>query len=295
MKKIIFLPVFILLMSFVQAQTIKKVAVFDPEGNVVESIRHIVREEISNAIVNTPNYAVVERSMIEKVLAESKFQSEGLVDDSQISELGRMMGADYVCYGSIAGIGNNYYISLKMVDVITARVMLQRTGTTEEGMKDLISLVESLAYQLVNKTGRTKEEIEHSHKKEKREKFVKKGEGDVVVVSIRPEPDDPIAQKIVNNLVEKLGQGYEAMVLSEPLGGSVKKICKQNKEKYNARYVALITFTHSSRTYYFQAELFDTDKKDRMIPNVEKSVRVKNYSVDQLADEVWKVYKSALF
>ncbi len=295
MRRVVILPVLLLLVGLMQAQTMKKVAVFDPEGNVVESIKHIVREEISNAIVNTPNYAVVERSMIEKVLAESKFQSEGLVDDSQISELGRMMGADYVCYGSIAGIGNNYYISLKMVDVITARVMLQRTGTTEEGMKDLISLVEGLAYQLVNKTGRTKEEIENTKKKSNRSKYKKKGSGEIVVVSIRPEPNDAIAQKIANNLVENLGQGYEAMVLPAPLGGSVNKICKRTKEKYNAKYVALITFTHSSRTYYFQAELFDTDIKERMIPNVEKSVRVKNYTIDKLADEVWKVYEGALF
>ncbi len=154
MKNIILTFVLFSLSCAIYAQPVKKVAVFDPEGSVMQSIRHIVREEISNAIVNNPDYDVVERSMIDKVLQESRFQTSGLVDDSEISELGRMMGADYVCYGSIIGIGANYYISMKMVDVVTAEVVAQRTRTTQDGLNDLISVTSGLANQLVSITER---------------------------------------------------------------------------------------------------------------------------------------------
>jgi hypothetical protein len=297
MKKIVIIALLLLTTGFIEAQQLKKVAVFDPEGKVLESIRHIVREEISNAIVNTPNYAVVERSMIEKVLAESKFQSGGLVDDSEISELGRMMGADYVCYGSIAGIGENYYISLKMVDVVTARVILQRTGTTEKGMNDLIMVVESLAYQLVNKTGRTKEELEHLKSGGEHSKTTVssqtgvKGSGDVIVISLKPNPKDPLSIKILNHLQEKFSGKFKAIVADKPLSGSVPTICKSAALTYEAKYVAFITFTYSARTYFFKAELFDTETKKRAMKNVEKSVRVKDYTVDQLLDLIWSVYQ----
>jgi hypothetical protein len=48
-----------------------KVAVFDPAGNANEAIREIIREEISSMIVNTENYTVLERQLINKVLEES--------------------------------------------------------------------------------------------------------------------------------------------------------------------------------------------------------------------------------
>lgn len=156
MKKLTLLFILLSSFCFINSQQVKKVAVFDPEGRVMESIRHIFREEISNAIVNNPDYDVVERSMIEKVLQESRFQAGGLVDDTEISELGRMMGADYVCYGTIQAIGENYYMSLKMVEVVTARVIAQRTSTTREGLNDLITVTASLANQLISITERDK-------------------------------------------------------------------------------------------------------------------------------------------
>ena len=73
-----------------------KVAVFDPVGKVEEAIHQIVREEISSVIVNSKGYVALERQLINKVLEENKFQGSGLVGESQVSEIGKVMGADYV-------------------------------------------------------------------------------------------------------------------------------------------------------------------------------------------------------
>ena len=43
-------------------------------------------------LVNIAGYTVLERSLISKVLEENKFQTSGLVDDFQISEMGMRMG-----------------------------------------------------------------------------------------------------------------------------------------------------------------------------------------------------------
>ncbi len=273
------------------SQTPKKVAVFNPEGSIMNDIKHIVREEVSNAIVNTPNYSVVERSMIEKVLEETKFQMGGLVDDSQISELGRMMGADYVCYGSISMLGSNYYVSLKMVDVITARVIMQRTGTTQEGLNDLVAVTENLAYQLVNITGR--------ETPRPAERTVAKtpgipGSKMVALVGVRPEPNDPVAKTITDHISNKLSQKYSVTVANSTISGTVRTICRNAVENHQAGYVLLITLSYSGRTFAYEAELFDTETERRVFPNVDKKLSRRDYSEQQLAEEIWRVYESAL-
>ena len=114
-----------------------KVAVFDPVGKVDESTLQIVREEISMVLVNNKGYTVLERQLINKVLEENKFQGEGLVDESQVSEIGKIMGADYVFISTITQLNENYYLSCKMIEVATARIEKQFTGMTKSGINDI--------------------------------------------------------------------------------------------------------------------------------------------------------------
>ncbi|MDR1459592.1 MAG: hypothetical protein LBI60_05205 [Bacteroidales bacterium] len=122
----------------------RKVAVFDPAGDVTSSIKEIVREEISATIVNIDGYTVLERQLINKVLEENKFQMGGLVDDSQISEVGKRMGANYVLVSSVTSLGTDYYISCKMIEVLTARIDKQKTARTKQGATDIIEVVQDM-------------------------------------------------------------------------------------------------------------------------------------------------------
>lgn len=141
--------------TIANAQDEKKVAVFDPAGEVPQNLKTIIREELSNAVVNTLGFTVLERELINKVLAESKFQMTGHVDDGQIGELGKKMGANYVCYATISPVGENYYISCKMVDVMTAKIERQNTGITQNGLNDLFSVVSSVSRLMLQQQGTT--------------------------------------------------------------------------------------------------------------------------------------------
>jgi hypothetical protein len=137
----------------VNGQADKKVAVFDPVGDVSQNLKIIIREELSNAIVNTLGFTVLERELINKVLAENSFQMTGHVDDGQIGELGKKMGANYVCYASISSVGGNYYISCKMVDVMTAKIERQNTGITQSGLDDLFTVVSTVSRAMLQQQG----------------------------------------------------------------------------------------------------------------------------------------------
>ena len=155
MKKIIITFVIAILSITAMAQD-RKVAVFDPAGSVDKSLKEIVREEISSIIVNTGGFTVLERQLIDKVLEENRFQSGGLVDDSQISEIGKRMGANMVFVSSIMTMsgagGDNYYVSCKMIDVQTARIEKQKTGQTQRGSSELISVVQKIVSEMFGTT-----------------------------------------------------------------------------------------------------------------------------------------------
>ena len=155
-----FITFFILLIVISASAQNKKVAVFDPAGNVQSSTKEIVREEISNVIVNSTGYSVLERSLIDKVLAENKFQSGGLVDDSQITEMGKMMGANFVFVTSITTLDDgNFYFSFKMIDVFTARIDKQRTARTKKKLNDIFDVVQKTVEEMFGIVSGTSEKF----------------------------------------------------------------------------------------------------------------------------------------
>jgi len=158
-KKLILVANLLFSSMVVMAQD-KKVAVMDPAGSVESSIQEIVREEISSVVVNALGYTVLERSLINKVLEENKFQTGGLVDDSQISEIGKRLGANYVFVSSITIMGNgSYYISCKMIDVLTARIEKQKTAQTQQGANDLINVVQKMVGEMFVNTLRAPDPV----------------------------------------------------------------------------------------------------------------------------------------
>ena len=99
-----------------------KVAVFDTAGDIEKVLLEIAHEEICAVVVKTTGYKVLKRELINKALAESKFQGSDMADDAQISEFGKWIGADYVFVSTIVKRGKNYYIICKMIEVSTARI-----------------------------------------------------------------------------------------------------------------------------------------------------------------------------
>ncbi len=268
------------------AQDDKKVAVFNPDGEISDGIKSIVREEISNAIVNTPLYTVVERTMIEKVLAEAQFQSKGLVDDSQISELGKMMGADLVCYGSVVPLGNNYYISLKMVDVTSAKVILQSTGSTKQGTDDLILVSQQIANKLVKNNNYTPQQVVKSTTVQKPAVQQETADGDVLLIAIRPDKNSELAKSIIDKITLRFGEKFNIKVADQVSNGSVAYICGKFRSRYKSKYIALITLKESKSEVYYIAETLDAVSKRRIGAPVKEALKTKKLSSAEIVEEI---------
>ncbi len=123
----------------------KKVAVFDPTGIQDATIIEVAREMIIDKVVSNKKYVLLEREKIKQVLKENAYQQGGNVDDSQISDLGRQMGADYVCVSIVRTMSNTYFISARLVDVLTAQAVSSGIGRDE----DIFTAIEQASNKLM--------------------------------------------------------------------------------------------------------------------------------------------------
>lgn len=148
----IFLLVFIFTLPAMAAGEKKlKVAVFDPTASgqsIDEGAMIAIREIISSTIVNTGRYDIVERSLLEKVMQEQSFSNSGAVDDSQITEIGKLAGADKIVLTVVSSTGGRCVVSVKMIDVMTANIDRQRVKIFE--MSKLLESIEPMTLSLVD-------------------------------------------------------------------------------------------------------------------------------------------------
>ncbi len=301
-----YIPFILLFIAFIHytpsvfSQENKRVAILNPEGQISNGIKNIVREEISNVIVNSATYAVVERAMIDKVFAEAEFQSEGLVDNSQICELGKMMGADLVCYGSVVSFGYNYYISLKMVNVATAKVVLQSTGLTKHGIDDLIPESRIIVNKLIKNENNDSNEKYYSNVIKETPitppgvvLFTKPAEN-VLLIALRPNDKSLLSQSLINKFQQRFGDSYTIKVADWTSYGSVRSLCNEFKTKYHCKYVALVTLRKSYREIYYIAETLNVNTKRRISIPVKKELKTKKNSLQDVVDDIISNYNFLL-
>ena len=91
------------------------------------------------------------RQDMQALFEEKAFQQSGVCDDTEcIVEMGLVLGVEKVVSGSIGKLGETFSITLKLVDVETAKneVIVNKTEKCDEDY--LFVLIKELAYELTN-------------------------------------------------------------------------------------------------------------------------------------------------
>lgn len=95
-------------------------------------VENYVTDALTQSIFETGNVRIIERANLEKILAEQKFQSSGLVDDNSAKAIGKIAGVDYVCYGDMKDIGEEITVNARIVDVESGEVLAISRTTVEK-------------------------------------------------------------------------------------------------------------------------------------------------------------------
>ena len=172
MKKIYLL--IMLLMAFAMVATAQnkkmKIAVMDFKAGVGVNADQV--EGLSDMLINTMyesgKFNIVERSQINQVLKEQKFQASELTND-QLAQVGRILGVESVLIGTVnflaehknvdGSMTGEYNVDIRAVSVESGEVVTTAGGTKSPG-STYRAMMEKIARQLAeNLTGEKTEEV----------------------------------------------------------------------------------------------------------------------------------------
>ena len=114
------------------------IAIFDFQNNGLEP--HEVRQlskRLESELVKLRNFDVVERARIDEILKEQKLQTSGCTETCLL-DVGKILGATQIVYGSIGKIGNLYTISAKLVDAETGKLIRSSDYDADYGLTQLL-------------------------------------------------------------------------------------------------------------------------------------------------------------
>ena len=152
------IPVFILLLAsllFGQFTTAPgegkpTVAILDFEARGV-SVQEVqtLSERMRTEIGNTNAVRLIERKAVDKIMAEQGFQQSGCTTDECASEVGQLLGVQYMISGAIGIMGKTYTIDAKMFSVETGETIQTKSVSHKGDISGLLIEMEILAWEIV--------------------------------------------------------------------------------------------------------------------------------------------------
>lgn len=104
----------------------------DLQGQVTNFGRYL-SEELITKLYDSKKFTVVERQLLNKVIAEQKLSLTGVVDPDSAKRLGSVLGVDAIVSGTIADRGDTLKINARLIDTATGELF---SAASSEMVKD---------------------------------------------------------------------------------------------------------------------------------------------------------------
>lgn len=139
------IPVIFILFWGFDCNAQKKVAILPTstrDGVALKQMESsILRGAIQSKFSSNKKYEPLTRTNFDSILEEYGFQSSGLVDDYQRTQIGNLSGADYICSTYITKDQEYVYLEASLINVETGRITGQST---------VFSKIQGQYYDLLN-------------------------------------------------------------------------------------------------------------------------------------------------
>ncbi len=124
---------------------------FNPNENKSTGL-NIANQGLSDSfrtfLFKTGKFKVVDRTQMEEIMKEQKFQLTGCTETECAVEIGKILNAKYMLTGSISKISNEYIINIKIASVETAQIKLAEIEKCKES--DLLSALKIIASRIAS-------------------------------------------------------------------------------------------------------------------------------------------------
>ena len=126
------------------------VAILDFEGRGV-SIQEVqtLSERMRTEIGNTNAVRLIERKAVNKIMEEQGLQQSGCTTDECASEVGQLLGVQYMISGAIGLMGKIYTIDAKMYSVETGEAVNTKSVSHDGDISGLLLEMQILSWEIV--------------------------------------------------------------------------------------------------------------------------------------------------
>jgi hypothetical protein len=130
------------------------IAVFDvkPQGGVTEQVAHAVSEQVTLEVRRmNPEASVMGSDDLTAYLNKiERFPAPGCQDPRCLSEIGGVVGAERIVFGTLARTGADYTLTLQLVDVAQATVLKKSVARLSGGREEArLNSTETLVEELL--------------------------------------------------------------------------------------------------------------------------------------------------
>jgi TolB-like protein len=108
---------------------------FESGAGVQAGEAESLTEMFSTALQNTGRFVVMERKQLNLVLQEQEFQSTQ--SEESAVKAGKVLAIRKMFSGSIGKLGDNYVVSVKMIDVESSRIDFAITKPYDDDLEDI--------------------------------------------------------------------------------------------------------------------------------------------------------------
>ena len=77
----------------------------------------ILTQRLTTKLISIGKYEVVERTNMDKILKEQKFQKSGCTDSGCAVEIGQLLNTDFIVIGSVNKFGSTWTLDARLIDV----------------------------------------------------------------------------------------------------------------------------------------------------------------------------------
>ena len=83
----------------------------------VSKLGRYIADKLTPYFSSSEQFSVLERALLDKVIAEQQFQVSSFVDESSTQAFGKLLGAETIISGSVSELNDVFYINAKVVGV----------------------------------------------------------------------------------------------------------------------------------------------------------------------------------
>ena len=105
-----------------------------------EGLGSALSEMLVTAVANSPAVTVIERSQVETVLEESRFQLSGVTSTEDSIEIGNILNAEIIILGSVSRFGERIELDVRVIRLETGEVLFSQYGSADEaGVRNMVN------------------------------------------------------------------------------------------------------------------------------------------------------------